>query len=146
MSRSRASRMWYSSLQVVLCASITACGGARAPENDLDKLPGQDVALITVYRSNEGDFRRTMRDVIRDSLTWSNVWDSIGRSRNPSMPTPLVDFNRKMLLVAVGPGLGAGDSVIVRRVLLTDQAMRVEVVALQAVHATGCTHHAGPRG
>jgi hypothetical protein len=84
--------------------------------------------LLTVYKAPGSRFDRIVREVVRDSGTWRSLWDSVsGFGGSPQAP-PTVDFDAAMLIVAAGPRVGAGDSVIIADVHLDATGLRAEVM------------------
>jgi hypothetical protein len=86
------------------CLAALSCAKQPPIEGPL----GKD-QVVTVYKAPAAQFARTVREVVKDSARWRNVWDSVsGFGGSPPHP-PSVDFQAAMLLVAAGPQVGAGD-------------------------------------
>jgi hypothetical protein len=113
----------------MLLLVLTACGSSRAPAEQADSRsnPG---AGVTVVKGGSSGFRNPIREVVRDSIRWHIIWDSLYYYPKPASPPP-VDFQREMLVVAVGPASGVGDSVVIARITPDRRKLRVRVVLYQ---------------
>lgn len=108
-----------------------ACGSPQVTQP-----PGTSIPLIRL-RSEPysftfaSGFDQPARLVIRDALTWQEVWNRIYLRESPIPPLPEIDFSREMIVVAAMGSHGTGGYGI----LLTgasESAAGIEV----AVHST----------
>jgi hypothetical protein len=114
-------RMLSAVLPLGLCLAVFSCAKAQ---------PGQGPSngnLLTVYKAPESRFDRTVREVVTDSGTWRALWDSISGFGGPH-PLPVVDFQAAILLVAAGPRVGAGDSVLITDVHSEGSGLKARVI------------------
>jgi hypothetical protein len=106
------------------CLAALSCAKQPTTEGPL----GKD-QMVTVYKAPGGRGDRTVRQVVKDSTTWRALWDSLsGDAGSPPEP-PAVDFRAAMLVVAAGPRVGAGDSVIIRDVRPEGRGLRASIMA-----------------
>ena len=67
-------------------------------------------ASIT-WTSASWPFRHPLREVVTDSLRWAAIADSVPPQIAPNRDSTLaLDFDREILIVAVGPQVGIADS------------------------------------
>ena len=116
----------------LLLLVLAACGSSRAPAEQAGSRSNPD-AEVTVVKGGSSGFRNPIREVVRDSIRWRIIWDSLYYDPKPASPPP-VDFQREMLVVAVGPSSGVGDSVVIALVTPERRNMRVRVVLYRGCH------------
>jgi len=112
---------------------LAACGSSRAPAQTSESRSDQGTSVMTVVKGGTSGFRNPIREVVRDSIRWHIIWDSLYYDPKPASPPP-VDFQREMLVVAVGPSSGVGDSVVIARMTPDRRNMRVRVVLYRGCH------------
>jgi len=112
-------------IQLGITLAILSCAKA-ASVNDSR---GDQARLPTVYKAPQSGLRTTVREVVRDSATWRAVWRSVSAYGKPQPEPPQIDFTSSMLLVAAGPPLGAGDSVIITQAVGDQDGFRAVVMA-----------------
>lgn len=86
--------------------------------------------VVTVYRTPDANrFQRIVREVVDDSGRWQAVWDSLEAARLSGSATtaPQIDFKHYVVVVAIGPGVTAGDSMKVPGVGAGDSVRIVNV-------------------
>lgn len=128
-SCSLATRATYGSF---LLLGLTGCGPRRSTVPNPASLGSPDVAIMTVLKGDNSAFRDSVREVVRDSTRWRAIRNTLP-GRNPRSE-PLVNFERDMLVVAVGPPSGVGDSVVIVGITHSEQERRVRVVLYQGCH------------
>lgn len=102
------------------------CGCSRAITS------GPETDIVTIYRSpDENRFQRIVREVVADSVRWQAIWDSLGAARSSGAATtaPQIDYKHYIAVVAIGPGVTAGDSMKVPGVGAGDSVRVIRVAA-----------------
>jgi len=120
---------------------LAACGGGPPPPPSQ-----QPIAAVTVeerlYYDNSGAYPDSLRLVVRDAQSFSQVWTEATRNQSAPPPRPQVDFESSMvLLVAAGRMTPEDrirvDSVGVRSVPRTDGG-REDVLTIVVSTVRGC--------
>jgi hypothetical protein len=109
------------SLVILLLMSFDCAPATRGSTS------GSGVISTTIYRDLGSGRGQTVREVVRDSARWQSLWESIRGGRREDQPAPPVDFELYMLLVAVGPAAGAGDSVVIDQVRIGERPRSARV-------------------
>jgi hypothetical protein len=80
----------------VLAAVLVSAACARA--GSITRSPGVSALvpeLTTVLNGGSSTIREPLREIIRDSIRWRRIWDSLYVETSGS--EPLIDFGRDML-------------------------------------------------
>jgi hypothetical protein len=112
-------------IQLGITLAILSCARAASVDDSL----GDQAALQTVYKAPASGLRTTVREVVKDPATWRALWRSVSGYGKSQPEPPRVDFTSSMLLLAAGPPLGAGDSVIITQAVEDQDGFRAVVMA-----------------
>jgi hypothetical protein len=92
------------------------------------------VGFLSLYKSRNGGPPAGVREVIRDSIRWRQVWNATCCSVSAVVPIPRVDFTNYMVLLAGDSHSSGGDSVVIDQVTETAALVRVRVQSYQHCH------------
>lgn len=84
-----------SALAFLLLLSVAGCNGDSSPTG-----PDGAIAFTEVYRDKNSGISRRRAEVISRQDAWERAWDEIMSSRAPKLPTPTVNFDDNILILA----------------------------------------------
>jgi hypothetical protein len=116
-------------LAALLCHSAMFIVASCSPSSSTERVQPQTVDAVEVYQAPQSLFRHLVRELVMDSVRWGAIWDSTGGRTGLDLPEPQVDFSRFSVLVAAGPALGAGDSIVIDSIGVFRDVVRARVTA-----------------
>jgi hypothetical protein len=97
----------------IACLLGAACSDANAPPDLGNPVAFERLRAEPYSFTYYSGMDKPERIVVRDAATWKVVWDQIN-SRGSSVPLPVADFSREMLVVAaLGSRSTGGFSILV---------------------------------
>jgi hypothetical protein len=129
---------------MALMLAVLAAGCADLPlissgpgQDVLDGDPVQVVRLQEYFPATNSGFEEQARLVVTSQAEWEAAWARIWRNHSPVPPTPLIDFEREVVLVAaMGSRSSGGYHVKVQAAAA--QADRVVVRVVETSPGSGC--------
>lgn len=119
-------------LLAAACLVVAGCyfaGSRPRPSKDTN---AYNVPMETVYYSTNTGIRGEMVKVVRDSTTWTAMWDSIHTDRGAVPPAPPVSFAEKMIVIAaMGERATGGYSVAIDSIQCLSSAFDVHLSLLE---------------
>ena len=104
---------------------VASCQPSAPPADTAPEAAG----AVVVYKSPESLFSYIARELVTDSVRWDTIWKLTGGASGLDQPLPPVDFSRFSVLVAAGPALGAGDSVVIDSIRWHGDVLTARVTA-----------------
>ncbi len=88
---------------LILAGLATACGGPSFAPPPAPARIWPVVAATRLYRDDAAVLPDTIREVVKDEISFSQIWDRATSALDDPPPAPEVDFSRHMVVV-VGAG------------------------------------------
>lgn len=102
----------------VTAATLAAVTFCSSPPPGLSPVP--DPARL--YYNDSGGIADSTRKVVRDVDTWQEAWSRATSRQEDPPPTPAVDFDQDMVLMATAGRSSPGDRIRIDSVGVTEQA------------------------
>lgn len=87
------------------CTAVLATACRKAPRDAMAPVP----AAHRVYTDDGPAFRDSLRLVVRDVNSWSEVWNQATSTQAAPVPLPTIDFGREMIIVVAAGRMSPGD-------------------------------------
>jgi hypothetical protein len=105
-------------------AVLAATGCALAQGSPMRRLAAADSA----YTLRSG-FEESRHTVVRDAVAWAALWQELHAGRRPVPPTPEIDFEREMVvLAALGRQRSGGFDIVIESVRREESEVIVTLV------------------
>jgi len=117
-----------------LAVAFFACGGresraASPSEPQAPPAPAAAVAFTTLAQTAvPGQNGLELREVIRDTATWNQIWASLRQGSALPAAAPAVDFTKDMVLVAALPTQSCVSQVTIRSITGDATNLRVDLL------------------